>query len=146
MFSGFFSDVLSNNYKTLWFFFSHQTYSEVRVKFSLPLLKEIREKLAPYSRIHFTLKSVKFFPVKWKSIISGTILDGAYSFWYQGRKIRWERILKHELKELWWELCFTWPKEKVYNRGIYNSSRVSKLPSKSTKRRELATSRLKFVA
>lgn len=145
MFSGFFSELYSNSYETLWFL-CHQTYSEVCVKILLPLLKEIRKKLAPYIMIHFTLKSVKFYWLKWNNLVSGKILDGAYSFWYQHRKIRWQRILKHELKGLWWELGFRWPKEKVYDRGVCSSSRVSRLPSKSMKRRELGTSRLKFIA
>lgn len=68
VFCFFFPDLPTNTYETLWFL-CHQTYSEVYVKFSLPLLKEIRKKPAPYIMIHFTLKSVRF------SGWSGTVLQ-----------------------------------------------------------------------
>ena len=57
----------------------HQAYLKVGVKFHLPLLKEIKKKLVPYVMIHFTLKLVKFCWLKWYKLISGTILDSAYS-------------------------------------------------------------------
>lgn len=58
----------------------HQVYSKVGVKFPLPLLTEIRKKLAPYMMTYFTLKLVKFCWLKWNETVSGNILHSAYSF------------------------------------------------------------------
>lgn len=112
----------------------HQAYSKVGVKFPLPLLAEIRNKLAPYITTHFTLKSVKFCWLKWNRPVSGNILDSAYSFWYQGRKIKMAKEPETWIKRAKIRSRLHEARRNRYDTDIYSWSGVSRLPSKSMKR------------